>query len=75
MNYTIALGSDLGSVVNKTFEWEQIVERMSRHEVAMTKGGRYLVGGEFNGSQRKEANLLNRSLITLDLDNFEGMSI
>lgn len=75
MNYTIALGSDLGSVVNKTFEWEQIVERMSRHEVAITKGGRYLVGGEFNGSQRKEANLLNRSLITLDLDNVEGMSI
>ena len=76
MKYTIAVGTDLGTVQNKSFEWDKIVERLSKHEVAMTKGGRYLVGGEFDGTQRKEANLLNRSLITLDLDNVsDGMSI
>jgi len=73
--YTIAVGIDLGTVDNKTLSWEAIVERLSRHEVALTKGGRYLVGGCFDGTQRKEANLLNRSLITLDLDNVAEMDI
>lgn len=75
MTYTIAVGSDLGIVDNKTFEWDELVKRLSRHEVALTKGGRYFVGGAFNGNQRKEANLLNRSLLTLDLDNVDGLTI
>jgi hypothetical protein len=76
MKYTIAVGTDLGTVQNKTLPWHTIADRLSKHEVAVAKGGRYLVGGEFDGTQRKEANLLNRSLITLDLDNVpEGMNI
>ena len=73
MTYTIAVGTELGTVENKTLCWDDIVERLSRHEVALTKGGRYFVGGAFNGNQRKEANLLNRSLLTLDLDNVDGL--
>lgn len=75
MTYTIAVGTELGTVENKTLSWDDIVERLSRHEVALTKGGRYFVGGAFNGNQRKEANLLNRSLLTLDLDDVDGMTI
>lgn len=75
MKYTIAVGTDLGTVQNKSFEWDKIVERMSQHEVAISKGGRYFVGGEYSSSERKEANLLNRSLLTLDIDNIVGMSV
>lgn len=75
MKYTIAVGTELGTVQNKSFEWDKIVERLSQHEVAITKGGRYFVGGEYSSSERKEANLLNRSLLTLDIDNIVGMTI
>lgn len=75
MKYTIAVGSDLGTVQNKSFTWESIVERLRKHEVAITKGGRYFVGGEYVNSERKEANLLNRSLLTLDIDNIVGMTV
>lgn len=75
MTYTIAVGTELGIVENNTLSWDTIVERLSRHEVAATKGGSYFVGGAFNGNQRKEANLLNRSLLTLDLDNVDGLTI
>lgn len=75
MKYTIAVGSDLGTVDNKTFEWDTIVERLSKHSAAVTKGGRYFVGGEYSTSERKEANLLNRSLLTLDIDEIVGMNI
>jgi len=75
VKYTIAVGTELGTVQNKSFEWYKIVERLSHHEVAMTKGGRYFVGGEYSSSERKEANLLNRSLLTLDIDNVVGMTV
>lgn len=75
MKYTIAVGTDLGTVQNKSFEWYKIVERMAQHEVAISKGGRYFVGGEYSSSERKEANLVNRSLLTLDIDNIVGMTV
>jgi hypothetical protein len=75
MTYTIAVGTELGTVQNETLSWDDIVERMTQHEVASTKGGRYFVGGAFNATERKEANLLNRSLLTLDLDNVDGLKI
>ena len=75
MKYTIAVGTELGTVQNKSFEWDKIVERLSQHEVAIAKGGRYFVGGEYSSSERKEANLLNRTLLTLDIDNVVGMTI
>jgi hypothetical protein len=75
MTYNIAVGTDLGSVQNKSLSWDTIVERMTRHEVAVAKGGRYFVGGEYSSTERKEANLLNRSLLTLDIDNVVGMTI
>lgn len=75
MTYTIAVGTELGTVQNETLSWDDIVERMTQHEVASTKGGSYFVGGAFNGNQRKEANLSYRSLLTLDLDNVDGLTI
>ena len=43
--------------------------------MAIAKGGRYFVGGEYSSSERKEANLLNRTLLTLDIDNIVDMTI
>ena len=75
MTYTIAHGTDLGTVKNAILSWDKLVYRLRMHPAAITKGGRYFVGGEYSTSERKEANLLNRSLLTLDIDNIVGMTV
>lgn len=74
MEYEISLGVDFGTVKRKSIAWADIAKRLSRHEVALEKGGSYLVGGAFASSERKEQNLLFRSLLTLDIDDVD-MSI
>lgn len=69
MEYKIAIGLDPGRVQTKSLEWDVIVDRLSRHEVAVTKGGRYFVGGAFSAPERTEANLVCRSMLTLDIDD------
>lgn len=71
MKYKIAIGSDPGRVQTKLLEWDTIVDRLTTHEVALSKGGRYFVGGAFSGQERTEANLICRSMITLDLDDVD----
>lgn len=74
MKYKIALGRDPGRVETKTLEWDAIADRLSRHEVSLTKAGSYFVGGAFSSSERVETNLLCRSMLTLDIDDVD-MSI
>ena len=69
MLYKIAIGSDLGTVENRELRWPAIANRLSRHEVAMKKGGRYFVGGGYTSTHRHEKNLISRSLLTLDIDD------
>jgi len=68
MEIRIATGTDPGRVTTKTVNWQQLVDRLSQHEVSPTKGGRYFVGGAFSAPERIEANLECRSLLTLDID-------
>ena len=75
MSYNISVGTDLGLVSGKTLTWEAVVDTLSNHEVTVTKGGRYFVGGEYSSSERKEANLLNRTVLTLDLDTADGLTV
>ena len=74
MLYKIAIGSDLGTVENRELAWPAIARRLSRHEVALKKGGRYFVGGSFTSSHRHEKNLRCRSMLTLDIDD-AGLSL
>ena len=69
MEYKIAVGLDPGRVQTKNLEWDIIVDRLSRHEVALAKGGRYFVGGAFSAPERTETNLVCRSMLTLDIDD------
>ena len=69
MEYKIAIGLDTGRVQTKSLEWDVIVDRFSRHEVAATKGGRYFVGGAFSAPERVGANLVCRSMLTIDIDD------
>ncbi len=71
MEYEISLGVSTGTVKRKTISWDSIVERLTRHEVALEKGGQYIVGGAFSTAERKEENLLFRSLMTLDIDEVD----
>lgn len=71
MEYEISLGVDFGTVRRKKIPWSDIAKRLSRHEVAVEKGGQYLVGGAFSSAERKEQNLLFRSLLTLDIDDVD----
>jgi hypothetical protein len=71
MEYEISLGVDFGTVKHKRVAWSDIAKRLSRHEVALEKGGQYLVGGAFKTSERKEEGLLFRSLLTLDIDEVD----
>ncbi len=71
MKYKIAIGNDPGKVQTKILEWDAIADRLSTHEVALTKGGRYFVGGAFSAPERTEANLVCRSMLTLDIDDVE----
>lgn len=74
MKYKIAIGTDPGTVETKLLEWDSIAQRLTKHEASITKSGRYFVGGAFSAPERTEANLLCRSMLTLDLDKAE-MSI
>lgn len=70
--YKIAVGTDLGRVQNKHTSWEKLCEVLTTHVVSEEKGGKYFVGGEFNDESRIEENLLCRSLLTLDIDKYDG---
>lgn len=70
----ISLGkSELSkSIIKKDVAWEQIVKKYSTHKVTVVKGGEYVIGGEFSGGVREEAFMLNRTLLVIDIDSYDG---
>lgn len=74
MMLKIAVGTDLGEAKTKTVDWDKFAERLCQHEQSSRKGGKFFVGGYFSGTERKEANLVERTMLTLDADEV-GMSL
>lgn len=68
MKIKLSKGDDLGHIKNVEIEWSKISKTLSTHEQADTKGGKYFVGGYFNGTVRKEDAMIARTLLTLDVD-------
>ncbi len=75
MMVKIAVGeNDMGHVDNRSVQWDKLADVLTRHQQADAKGGRFFVGGYFTGNERKEANLVERTLLTFDADAI-GMTL
>lgn len=70
--FNIAIGTDMGGIKNVSHDWSEVVSLLTAHTITAEKSNKYFVAGHFTGESRKEANLLGRSLLTLDIDNYEG---
>ena len=70
MMIKIAVGNDLGHP-SKTveIEWSKFADKLVRHKEQSRKGGKFFVGGHFSGTERKEDQMVGRSLLTLDADD------
>lgn len=75
MMVRIAVGDDPGHVENKTVPWSKLAKVLTTHKQADTKGGRFFVGGHFASSERREDQLVERTLLTFDADKVNGMSL
>jgi hypothetical protein len=75
MMVKIAVGeNDMGHVDNRSVQWDKLADVLTKHQQADAKGGRFFVGGYFTGNERKEANLVERTLLTFDADAI-GMTL
>lgn len=79
MEVTLSRGNSqaaggLGQVNKVTVPWDKFIDRMTTHEEAKEKGGAFFVGGHFSSKQRKEHDMVSRTLLTLDADKLD-MSI
>jgi len=74
MMVKIAIGTDLGAAKTVEIEWKKLSSLLSRHEESKRKGGKFFVGGHFTGTERREASMVGRSLLTLDADD-TGMTL
>ena len=58
---------------SKIVNWENIINVLSKHKITETKAENgYFVGGEFNNNYRNGENIINRSLVTIDVDKYVG---
>ena len=58
---------------SKIVNWENIINVLSKHKITETKEENgYFVGGEFNNNYRNGDNIINRSLVTIDVDKYVG---
>ena len=74
MMVKIAIGTDLGAAKTVEIEWNKLSGMLCNHEQRSRKGGKFFVGGHFTGTERKEDQMVGRSLLTLDADE-TGMSL
>ena len=66
----------MGIVKNTTKTWGDIVKKLSTHvEVAQKENAGFFLGGAFSGEHRVDEDLLCRSLLTLDIDEYQGGDI
>ena len=57
----------------KSPNWSELVTALTLHKVADSKDQHgYFVGGEFKGNYRNAENMLSRSLVTIDVDKYDG---
>jgi len=71
----IAVGeNDMGRVDNRSVQWDKLAGVLTRHQQADAKGGKFFVGGHFDGHERREENLVERTLLTFDADAI-GMTL
>jgi hypothetical protein len=80
--FRIAHGVDLGFCENKDVRWSNLCTHFTQHTMASSKSGTYFVGGSFrlpeggDGKRcaRRDENLIDRCLLTLDIDD-SGMTL
>ena len=61
-----------GKVKRVAAEWDDFAEKVSTHKVG-DKDGAFFVGGVYGESgERVEENLLSRTMLTLDVDDYQG---
>ena len=74
MMIKVAVGKDLGVAQTREIEWGKFATALTTHTQSARKGGKFFVGGYFNGTERKEDAMVARTLLTLDIDDVQ-MSI
>ncbi len=77
-DYKIALscGRGMGIVKNTSKTWGDIVKKLSAHvELDNKEKAGFFVGGAFSGEHRVDEDLICRSLLTLDIDEYQGGDI
>ncbi|MCI4411702.1 MAG: PriCT-2 domain-containing protein [Thiotrichales bacterium] len=73
MLFDVALGRDVksSSLTNKALDWRSIVKLLGAHTVGEKERAKWFIGGKFDGDNRS-SNIISRSLMTLDIDNYNG---
>lgn len=74
MMIKVAVGKDLGIAQTREIEWGKFATALTTHVQSARKGGKFFVGGYFEGTERKEDAMVARTLLTLDIDDVD-MSI
>lgn len=77
-NYKIAVSykKGMGIVKNTSKTWDDIVKKLSTHvELEDKETSGFFVGGAFSGEHRVDEDLICRSLLTLDIDEYQGGDI
>lgn len=77
-DYKIAVscGKGMGIIENKVKSWADIVKKLSAHvELDNKEKAGFFVGGAFSGEHRVDEDLICRSLLTLDIDEYQGGDI
>lgn len=68
----IATGKDVSGVENKQVTWDQLAKRLQKHTVYETleqsRNAANFCGGYYDGKGKARANLIARSVLTLDYD-------
>ncbi len=69
-------GRGMGIVKNTSKTWGDIVKKLSAHvELDNKEKAGFFVGGAFSGEHRVDEDLICRSLLTLDIDEYQGGDI
>jgi len=72
--FNIARGRKIAAECkNHSLEWPKIVEVLTTHKVGSDKKDHgYFVGGVFANNKRNAENMVSRSMVTIDVDSFDG---
>ena len=72
--YTISRGEKTSAKCTlRTATWQKLVSVFTTHKVGKSKDEHgYFVGGTFANNYRNAENMLSRSLVTIDVDSYEG---